>query len=64
MAKLADSTEAASFLPEAADGLIAHRSFTVSEWATVSFSAGGIVKEVAVISMVGHSIAGMRLKWR
>lgn len=64
VAKLADSTEAASLLPEVADGLTAHSCFTVSEWAAVSFSAGGIVKEVAVISIVGHSNAGMRLEWQ
>lgn len=64
VAKLADSTEATSLLPEVADGFIAHSCLTVSEWAAVSFSAGGIVIEVAVISMVGHSKAGMRLEWR
>lgn len=58
MAKLADGTETASLLPEVADDLTAHSCLTVSEWAAVSFSAGGIVKEVAVISMVGHSNAG------
>lgn len=62
VAKLADGTEAASLLPEVADGLVAHSGLTVSEWAAVSLSAGGVVKEVAVISMVGHSNAGMRLE--
>lgn len=55
VAKLADSTEAASFLPQVADGLVAHGSLTVSEWTAVPFSAGRVVVEVAVIAMVGHS---------
>lgn len=36
MAKFANGPEAASLLPEVADGLIAHGCFTVSEWAGVS----------------------------
>lgn len=36
VAKLADSTEAASFLPKVADSLVAHGSLTVSEWAAVT----------------------------
>lgn len=35
MAKLAHSTEAASLLPEVADGLIAHSCLTVSKGAAV-----------------------------
>lgn len=89
MAKLADSTKAASFLPEAAGGLVAHSCLTVSERTAVSlhrqtvsldssfwtptlsspmcacsrlvyFTAGRIVKEVAVVSMAGHSKAVLR----
>lgn len=55
VAKLADGAEAASLLPEVADNLTSHSCLTVSVWAAVSFSAGGIVKEVAVVSMVSHS---------
>lgn len=36
VAKLADGTEAASLLPEVADGLVAHSCLTVSERAAVS----------------------------
>lgn len=36
MAKLADSTKAAAFLPEAADSLVAHCCLTVSEGAAVT----------------------------
>lgn len=81
MAKLADGPETASFLPEVADGLVAHGGLAVSKRAAVPlvkaqkacflcsgcqcgaaavsgssyFGAGGVVEEVAVISMVGHS---------
>lgn len=36
VAKFADSTKAAPFLPEVAYGLIPHCCLTVSEWATVT----------------------------
>lgn len=86
VAKLADGTKAASFLPETAGGLAAHSGLAVSERTAVSlhrqtvssdssfwsptlsspmcacsrlvyFAAGRIVKEVAVVSMAGHSKA-------
>lgn len=59
VAELADCAEATSLLPEVADSLIAHSCCTVSEGAAVSFGTGGIVKEVAVISMVGHTNVGV-----
>lgn len=54
VAELADLSETAALLPQAANDLTAHCGFTVSEGATVTLSAVGVVKEIAVISMVSH----------
>lgn len=55
MAKLADVTETLLLLPQGADRLASHRSLAVSKRAAVTLSTGGIVVEVAVISLHGHS---------
>lgn len=55
VAKLAHGTETSSLFPKTANNLIANCSFTVSKRTTVSFSAGGIVIKVAVVSMVSHN---------
>lgn len=54
VAELADHTEAAPLLPEAAHRLAAHGRLTVSERTAVSLGAGGVVEEIAVVSMVCH----------
>lgn len=41
VAKLANGAEAASLLPEVADGLVAQRRLTVSKWAAVSLRQKG-----------------------
>lgn len=55
MAKLADFTEAPLLFPQGADHLATHGSLTVSKRAAVTLSTSGIVVEVAVISLHGHS---------
>lgn len=55
VAKLAHGTETSALLPKTANNLIANCSFTVPKRTTVSFSAGGVVVKVAVISMVSHN---------
>lgn len=57
--KLAHGTETSALLPKIANNLIANCSFTMSKRTTVSFSAGGIVIKVAVISMVSHNNPGV-----
>lgn len=59
MAKLAHGAETSALFPKTAHNLIANCSFTVSKRTTVSFSAVGIVKKVAIISMVSHSNPGV-----
>lgn len=64
MTELAGGAEAAALHPLTADGLVAHRSLTVSERAVVSFSAGRVIVEVAVVSVVGHGQAGRRASFQ
>lgn len=54
MAELAGLAEAASLLPQVAHGFAAHGCLAVSKWAAVSLCTVRVVKEIAVISWLGH----------
>lgn len=55
VAELAHFPEATFLLPEVADRFTAQSCFAVTKRTAVTLGTGGVEKEIAVISLAGHS---------